>query len=114
MIGGTELLRELDFLKHDLRAGLHPTKYRMLLFGLAMVIVMLWKPRGFVGSREPTAFLMNEKRLAVPSPRKDTADERETHMSKPILQVEHLSMRFGGLSPSTTSPSRPSAATSPR
>ena len=29
----------------------------MLLFGMAMVIVMLWKPRGFVGSREPTAFL---------------------------------------------------------
>jgi ABC-type branched-subunit amino acid transport system permease subunit len=29
----------------------------MLIFGLAMVIVMIWKPRGFVGSREPTAFL---------------------------------------------------------
>ena len=29
----------------------------MLIFGMAMVIVMVWKPRGFVGSREPTAFL---------------------------------------------------------
>jgi len=30
---------------------------------MAMVIVMLLKPRGFVGSREPTAFL--KKRRAV-------------------------------------------------
>jgi branched-chain amino acid transport system permease protein len=36
----------------------------MLLFGLAMVIVMLWKPRGFVGSREPTAFLLKRKNVA--------------------------------------------------
>ena len=36
----------------------------MLLFGLAMVIVMLWKPRGFVGSREPTAFLLERKAVS--------------------------------------------------
>ncbi|MER8386903.1 high-affinity branched-chain amino acid ABC transporter permease LivM [Mesorhizobium sp. M0166] len=68
MIGGTEILRELDFLKTGLSWGnikvipgfgpdFTPELYRMLLFGMAMVIVMLWKPRGFVGSREPTAFL---------------------------------------------------------
>ncbi|TGQ67683.1 high-affinity branched-chain amino acid ABC transporter permease LivM [Mesorhizobium sp. M00.F.Ca.ET.186.01.1.1] len=68
MIGGTEALRELDFLKKGLTWGdttiipgfgpdFTPELYRMLLFGMAMVIVMLWKPRGFVGSREPTAFL---------------------------------------------------------
>jgi branched-chain amino acid transport system permease protein len=74
MIGGTEILRELDFLKTGLHWGgttiipgfgpdFTPELYRMLLFGMAMVIVMLWKPRGFVGSREPTAFL--KKRKAV-------------------------------------------------
>ncbi|RWC49164.1 high-affinity branched-chain amino acid ABC transporter permease LivM [Mesorhizobium sp.] len=57
MIGGTEALRELDFLKQIFGPDFTPELYRMLLFGMAMVIVMLWKPRGFVGSREPTAFL---------------------------------------------------------
>jgi branched-chain amino acid transport system permease protein len=76
MIGGTEILRELDFLKNGLVWGnttiipgfgpdFTPELYRMLLFGMAMVIVMLWKPRGFVGSREPTAFL--KERRAVSS-----------------------------------------------
>lgn len=63
MIGGTEILRELGFLKAVFGPDFTPELYRMLLFGMAMVIVMLWKPRGFVGSREPTAFL--KKRKAV-------------------------------------------------
>ena len=65
MIGGTEALRELDFLKQIFGPDFTPELYRMLLFGMAMVIVMLWKPRGFVGSREPTAFL--KERRAVSS-----------------------------------------------
>ncbi|WP_269931468.1 high-affinity branched-chain amino acid ABC transporter permease LivM [Aminobacter sp. HY435] len=65
MIGGTEILREMEFLKHVFGQDFTPELYRMLLFGMAMVIVMLWKPRGFVGSREPTAFL--HKRKAVSS-----------------------------------------------
>lgn len=36
----------------------------MLLFGIAMVIVMVWKPRGFVGSREPTAFLKESRAVS--------------------------------------------------
>ena len=62
MIGGTEILRELSFLKLVFGEGFTPELYRMLLFGLAMVVVMLYKPRGFVGSREPTAFL-NERKM---------------------------------------------------
>ena len=46
MIGGTEILRELDFLKHVFGPDFDPTQYRMLLFGLAMVLIMIWKPRG--------------------------------------------------------------------
>ncbi len=51
MIGGTEALREMEFLKHIFGPDFTPELYRMILFGLAMVVVMLFKPRGFVGSR---------------------------------------------------------------
>ena len=64
MIGGTELLREMEFLKHIFGPEFTPELYRMLIFGLAMVIVMVWKPRGFVGSREPTAFLRERKAVS--------------------------------------------------
>ena len=64
MIGGTELLRELTFLKAIFGQDFTPELYRMLLFGLAMVVVMVWKPRGFVGSREPTAFLKERKAVS--------------------------------------------------
>ena len=37
MIGGTELLRELDWLKAIFGQDFDPTQYRMLLFGAAMV-----------------------------------------------------------------------------
>jgi branched-chain amino acid transport system permease protein len=63
MIGGTEALRNMDFLKDIFGDNFTPELYRMLIFGFAMVVVMVWKPRGFVGSREPTAFLF--KRRAV-------------------------------------------------
>jgi len=65
MIGGTEILRELQFLKRVFGPDFTPELYRMLLFGLAMVIVMVWKPRGFVGSREPTAFLHERKSVSA-------------------------------------------------
>lgn len=64
MIGGTELLREMQFLKLVFGPDFTPELYRMILFGLAMVIVMLFKPRGFVGSREPTAFLKERKAVS--------------------------------------------------
>jgi branched-chain amino acid transport system permease protein len=64
MIGGTELLREMQFLKQIFGPDFTPELYRMLIFGLAMVVVMVWKPRGFVGSREPTAFLKERKAVS--------------------------------------------------
>ncbi|MBZ9793222.1 high-affinity branched-chain amino acid ABC transporter permease LivM [Rhizobium sp. 3T7] len=64
MVGGTELLREMAFLKMIFGPDFTPELYRMLLFGLAMVVVMLIKPRGFVGSREPTAFLKERKAVS--------------------------------------------------
>ena len=65
MIGGTEVLRELEFLKLIFGPDFTPELYRMLLFGLAVVIVMLWKPRGFVASREPTAFLHERRAVSA-------------------------------------------------
>jgi branched-chain amino acid transport system permease protein len=64
MVGGTELLREMEFLKEIFGESFTPELYRMLIFGAAMVIVMVWKPRGLVGSREPTAFLFERKAVS--------------------------------------------------
>jgi branched-chain amino acid transport system permease protein len=65
MIGGTELMRDLDFLKNIFGHDFDPTQYRMLLFGLAMVLIMIWKPRGLISTREPSVFLQEPK--AVPA-----------------------------------------------
>ncbi|WP_270937993.1 high-affinity branched-chain amino acid ABC transporter permease LivM [Falsiroseomonas oryzae] len=48
MIGGFELFRDLE-------------EWRMLVFGAAMVVIMVLRPRGLVGSRTPTIAL-GEKR----------------------------------------------------
>ncbi len=63
LIGGTELLRELNWLKWVFGPDFEPTQYRLLLFGVAMVLVMIWKPRGLISTRMPTAFL--KRRRAV-------------------------------------------------
>lgn len=41
LIGGTELFRELE-------------QFRMLAFGGAMVLIMVWRPRGLLSHRDPT------------------------------------------------------------
>ena len=65
LVGGFELLRELDILKQVFGQNFDPTQYRTLLFGLAMVLIMLWKPRGLVSTREPTAFLKERKTVSA-------------------------------------------------
>jgi len=57
MIGGTEIMRELDFLKVVFGTNFDPTQYRMLLFGFAMVLIMVWRPRGLIATREPSTLL---------------------------------------------------------
>ncbi|WP_407050539.1 high-affinity branched-chain amino acid ABC transporter permease LivM [Methyloraptor flagellatus] len=64
MVGGFELMREMDFLKLVFGADFDPTQYRTLLFGAAMVGIMLWKPRGLISTREPTAFLKERKAVS--------------------------------------------------
>jgi branched-chain amino acid transport system permease protein len=63
IVGGSELLRELDFLKYVFGQDFDPTQYRMLLVGLAMVVMMNWRPRGFVSTREPSIFLGARKSI---------------------------------------------------
>ena len=64
MIGGTEILRELDVLKPVFGADFDPTQYRMLIFGLAMVAMMVWRPRGLVSHREASIYLGERKAIS--------------------------------------------------
>jgi branched-chain amino acid transport system permease protein len=63
MIGGTEIMRELDFLKRIFGETFDPTQYRMLLFGFAMVLIMVVRPRGLISSRAPSVFLKERKNI---------------------------------------------------
>ncbi|RIY01364.1 high-affinity branched-chain amino acid ABC transporter permease LivM [Aureimonas flava] len=65
MIGGIELLRNLGFLQAVFGAGFDPTQYRMLIFGVAMVAIMVWKPRGLVSSRQPSAVYKERKAIGA-------------------------------------------------
>ena len=51
-IGGFELLREF-------------AAYRMLVFGAAMVLIMVWRPRGLIGTRTPSITLGRRKAIAA-------------------------------------------------
>ncbi|MFG1402816.1 high-affinity branched-chain amino acid ABC transporter permease LivM [Xanthobacter sediminis] len=66
LIGGMEMLRNLSFLKASFLFGpdFDPSLYRMLIFGFAMVAVMVWRPRGLVASRMPTIFLRERKAVS--------------------------------------------------
>ena len=64
MIGGTEILRELDLLKQIFGPDFDPAQYRMLIFGFAMVAMMIWKPRGLVSTRAPSIFLKERKSVS--------------------------------------------------
>jgi branched-chain amino acid transport system permease protein len=61
MIGGTEIMRELDFLKQIFGDTFDPTQYRMLIFGFFMVLIMVWRPRGLIVTRAPSVFLKEAK-----------------------------------------------------
>jgi branched-chain amino acid transport system permease protein len=64
MIGVPELMRELDWMKLVFGQDFDPTQYRLLLFGAAMVIMMIWKPRGLVSTRSPSIFLKESKAVS--------------------------------------------------
>jgi branched-chain amino acid transport system permease protein len=65
LIGGPELLRNLDFLRQIFGAGFDPAEYRLLLFGLGMVAMMVWRPRGLIAQREPSVVLKERKGISA-------------------------------------------------
>jgi len=52
MLGGFELFREFD-------------QYRMLMFGAAMVAIVIYRPRGLVATRTPSVSLRERKDIAA-------------------------------------------------
>jgi branched-chain amino acid transport system permease protein len=48
MIGGFEFFRQFE-------------QFRMLVFGTAMVAIMVWRPRGLIATRTPSVFLEQKK-----------------------------------------------------
>ena len=65
MIGGIEMLRNLGFLKAVFGPDFDPSQYRLLIFGLLMVSIMVWRPRGLVSTRKPTVFLKHRKAVSA-------------------------------------------------
>ena len=64
IMGSFEIFREMNFMKAILPNGTEPIQFRMLAVGLAMVLMMRFRPRGFVTRREPTVFLKEKKSVS--------------------------------------------------
>ena len=64
MVGGPEMLRNLGFLKAVFGQGFDPNEYRLLLFGLAMVAMMVWRPRGLISERTPSVALGERRAIS--------------------------------------------------
>ncbi|QFU16960.1 high-affinity branched-chain amino acid ABC transporter permease LivM [Microvirga thermotolerans] len=65
LVGGPELLRNLGFLKAVFGEGFDPNEYRLLLFGMGMVAMMVWRPRGLISEREPSVILKERKAISA-------------------------------------------------
>ncbi len=65
MIGGTEILREMEWTKRIFGPDFDPAQYRMLIFGIGMVIMMVVRPRGIIATRMPSIFLKERKAVSA-------------------------------------------------
>ena len=65
IMGSFELFRELGFLEPILPEGVETVQFRMLCVGLAMVLMMRWRPRGLVTRRDPTVYLKEKKAVSA-------------------------------------------------
>jgi branched-chain amino acid transport system permease protein len=64
LIGGPELLRNLEFMRAVFGPNFDPNEYRLLIFGAGMVAMMVWRPRGLIAQREPSVVLKERKAIA--------------------------------------------------
>jgi branched-chain amino acid transport system permease protein len=65
VIGAFEVFREMAFLKTIMPDGFDPVQFRMLAVGIAMVLIMRWRPRGLVTKRDPSIFLKEKKAVSA-------------------------------------------------
>lgn len=65
LIGGLEYLRDVGFLNVIFGEGFDPKQWRMVIFGALMVTVMVWRPRGLIGTRKPTIVLKESKAIGA-------------------------------------------------
>ncbi len=64
LVGGPEVLRNLGFLAVIFGEGFDPNEYRLLLFGVGMVAMMVWRPRGLISERQPSIVLKERKAIS--------------------------------------------------
>jgi branched-chain amino acid transport system permease protein len=64
LVGGPEVLRNLTFLQSVFGNGFDPNEYRLLIFGIGMVAMMVWRPRGLISEREPSVILKERKAIS--------------------------------------------------
>ncbi len=108
MLGGFEFFREF-------------AQYRMLVFGLAMVVIMIWRPRGLVATRTPTIFLgpppRRRRRDRPARAHEDLGAEAAAQCLTPPTPSSRSSIcrcASAAWSRSPTFPSPPATARSPR
>jgi branched-chain amino acid transport system permease protein len=65
VVGAFEVFREMAFLKAIMPADFDPAQFRMFAVGIAMVLIMRWRPRGLVTKRDPSIFLKEKKAVSV-------------------------------------------------
>jgi len=65
LVGAPELLRNLTFLKSVFGESFDPNEYRLVLFGLGMVAMMVWRPRGLISTREPSVTIGKRKGISA-------------------------------------------------
>ena len=78
MLGGFELFRDFE-------------QYHLLVFGMAMVAIIIWRPRGLVGTTNPRCCCMTTRTHSRPRRRWPGVSDAIPHGRA------SLTMRFGGL-----------------
>jgi branched-chain amino acid transport system permease protein len=65
VVGAFEIFREMSFLKAIMPEDVDPAQFRMLAVGIAMVLLMRWRPRGLVTKRDPSIYLKEKKAVSA-------------------------------------------------
>jgi len=65
LIGGLEYLRDVPLLKVIFGDSFDPHQWRMVIFGMLMVMVMVWRPRGLIANRTPSVALKHRRAIGA-------------------------------------------------